>query len=1177
MQPFDPLTIPLSSRLLIEASAGTGKTYSIALLYARLILDRGLDVDEILVVTFTTSATEELRGRIRDRLGEMLEAMTAAGGSNGLDGRPVPDGHPTAPADSGEARRRLEDALQRMDQAAVYTIHGFCQRMLQDYAFESETPFGVEFMDSERQLRCQIIEDFWRRRFYTAAPEEAAWVLANWQGPDELGAVVQGFLSRTGAEYVPAVSAGEEAAARKKAEALFARIRECWRIWAEEVTEILRHDPCLSRSREAYGAEPLEAMLAGMSELAKAQRMPWILPSRVEGLSAGVMTEKLKGRKIPPAHPLFSLFEEFYRCHEEFRRMARVRIIVEADRWLRVELDRRKRLRGQMYFDDLLTRFAKALDGERGSGLRRRVRARFRIAMVDEFQDTDPLQYRIFHTLFGRKTEPGLVMIGDPKQSIYSFRGADIFAYLRARRDTPPTARFTMDTNYRSTSAMVHLVNRIFDRKGSFVFAGIDFHRVRSWKKADERPLRIDGAVPLPLRVYLLQVAEHGARNRCSISGERAGCTTARWTAQEIARLIRLGRRGSARIGPDPLAGGDIAVLVRTHREAYLVQQELRRLRIACVYYSQESVYATDEAAQMYRVLAALLDVSDESMICDALVTDLFGFTGDALHAARGDRRTWAAIIAELGAYHARWHDAGVTAMFQELLIRRGAVGRILTMGGGERKLTNYLHLLELLQDASARYRTDDMVRWFNEQMHHPVPEASTQQLRLESDENLVRIITIHRAKGMEYPVVFLPFLWSTRQIQHDRIFSFHDPQTFRLRVDVGSGRDEHYRLAEQERLAEDLRLLYVALTRASHCCYLAWGRISGMEKTALALLLHGAGDETATAAPALTEDRIVRDICLLNGEGELVGFVSPPAGGGDVETSPVRPPAPEPLIFGGRIDGSWSVTSYSRLISSISGPAPVASGLPGRPEAEMSVFTFPRGPEAGNCLHGLLEIIDFAAVPGEEATGLIPDRLRTAGIDGRWAPLVGTWLEHILSTRLLERSDLRLQQLSPQDRLAETGFYFPLPRLQASAFNAALAEYGIEPVDVAAGLLNGLMTGYIDLVFRAGGQYYIADYKSNHLGSDYHAYRREFLEEAMRAHRYDLQYLIYTVALHRYLGRRLPAYDYAEHFGGVFYLFLRGMHPDLGPDCGVWHDRPERGLVERLDRCFGREEEPDA
>ncbi|MGW8160896.1 MAG: exodeoxyribonuclease V subunit beta, partial [Desulfobulbales bacterium] len=1066
----------------------------------------------------------------------------------------------------------------RMDEAAIYTIHSFCQRMLQDHAFESGVPFTLDFIESEQLLRSEIVEDFWRQRFYSASPEETAWALKNWQGPEQLAITLQGFLSRPLAECVPGVSVNQVTQDKERTLEAFHRVKDSWRNCSGEVKEILDTDPCLSHSRDGYRAEQVEKIMAGMESLVTAKSMPWILPPKVDLLVPAIMAGKLKGRRIIPDHPFFRLFDEFYTSHTEFSRKAKVFTIEEANRYLRSELILRKQVQGKMYFDDLLTRFAGALGASGGPKLVQRIRSRFKVAVVDEFQDTDPLQYRIFYTLFGQKSDPNLFMIGDPKQSIYSFRGADIFAYIRARNDTQPTSCYTMDTNYRSSSAMVRIVNRLFDREASFVYSGeIDFHCVYSSGKADGQPLTIQESVPSPLQVQLLPVEGHSAPNKKTIAKDRAAGAAARWTALEIARLLGMGRRGEAKIGKDSLAGGDLAILVRTHREADLMQNELRRMKIGCVYYSQESVYGTDEARQLLVILTALLDLSVESQVCNALVTDLFGFTASKLHTIRADQKEWSAMIAELEEYHYNWRNSGITAMFYALLIRRKIVGRLLAMSGGERKLTNFLHLLELLQDVSAKYRLDDLVRWFNHQMHRPSPEASSQQLRLETDENLVKIVTIHKAKGLEFPIVFLPFLWSARQIKNNEVFSFHETGTSRLLVDIGSGKEENYQQAEKERLAEDLRLLYVALTRGRYCCYMVWGRINLMEKSALAWLLHREADKTMPTAAEMEEERIIRDIDILNDGEKLVHFVPLPVGY-DEETVETVPPRPSfaARSFSGRIDGGWSISSYSKLAAT-SAPGSYMVGstdipvAPGAPGAAVSVFTFPKGPVAGNCLHSLLEALDFAILPAVEVHDLIVDRLMKAGIDVLWAPLVYKWIEHIMETRLTKDFDLRLKLLKRQDRLSEMGFYFPLPNLDLSTFNDILESFGFEPVDVSPSSLQGLMKGYIDLIFYAGGRFYIVDYKSNYLGPDYPAYGREPLQEAMREHRYDLQYLIYSVALHRYLGSRMCGYDYSEHFGGVFYLFLRGMHPQHGPESGIWYDYPARELIERLDVCFGR------
>jgi exodeoxyribonuclease V beta subunit len=778
MQTFNPLTIPLSGQQLIEASAGTGKTYSIALLYLRLIVEGNLDVDKILVVTFTTSATEELRQRIRLRLREALDVLEATGDGDIACDDKVLMGLLGSLENRPEAVQRLTDTLVRMDESAVFTIHSFCQRMLQDHAFESGAPFDTEFIESEQQLRREIIRDFWRQRFYPASSAETAWATSTWDDPEGLGKVLNALMTQSGVEFIPEVSREEVDSLQEESISCLQAVLHAWTECGDEIADILRNDSCLSRDKKkGYGLERVELVLAGMDELALQREPPWLLPDGVELLAASVMAEKLKGKKIAPEHPFFTLFDTFFQNNEEFIRLAGIHVIISAYQFLRTELETRKRDRGQMYFDDLLTNLDRALTGSDGDMLVQRIRERFTVALVDEFQDTDPLQYRIFRMLFGKRVKnPGLFMIGDPKQSIYSFRGADVFAYIQAKNGTSKSASFTMDTNYRSTSFMVHAVNKLFDSENSFIFGDdIPFSVVKSGGKADEEPFVIQNASPEPLQAMVLPVEKFAAKNRKDISKELAGIAASQWTAMEIARLLQLAGQGKAKLGEHSLTGGDLAVLVRTHREAAMIQQDLARLRIASVYYSQDSVFASDEALELHLVLTALLDLSVMRRVNSALVTGLFGLDAHDLEQMQADAAKWDEMIGKLEAYHVRWRNQGVAAMLQKLLSGQQVVQRLISLPGGERKLTNYLHLAELLQDASEHQAgMDGLVRWFGIQRHDPEETSSGQQLRLESDENLVRIVTVHKAKGLEYPVVFVTVLWDCRSVKNDVIFYFY-------------------------------------------------------------------------------------------------------------------------------------------------------------------------------------------------------------------------------------------------------------------------------------------------------------------------------------------------------------------------------------------------------------------
>ncbi len=1156
MRPLNPLTLPLRGQILIEASAGTGKTYTIALLFLRLLLEKELAVDEILVVTFTDAAVEELRGRIRQRIRDAVDVLEGHGPDDPLLHKLL------AKAGLNERTKTLlNDALTRMDEAAVRTIHSFCRRMLQEHAVESGAPFEMELIDSETVLRTRIIEDFWRQRFYPAGEAEAAWVQSQWEAPAALLAGLGGHLEREDVQCLPEIS--PEKLARLEAEAgrLFAAVRRQWQQHGAELASLLRENKKLSRNNSSgYGPKQLEPALAQMDSLAASAELPWLLAKELDLFTTSKMLGSLlkKGKEEPPEHPFFDLFEQFQQTQQELLNRRKIAVLVEARDYLRRELARRKQEQNQLGFDDLQTWLAKALSRPEGGELAWRIARRLPVILVDEFQDTDPLQYRIFKAIHAaarqkRRWRAGLFLIGDPKQAIYSFRGADIFTYIQARRDTPPHNRLTMMENHRSSPAMVAAVSRLFEHQAPFLFpkSEIDFPHVKAADKANRKSFLIDGRPHLALTCLLLPEGEGKA-----LSKEAAKEPAARFCAQEIAALLAAGQAGTAKIGEQPLSSGDIAVLVRTHNEAEQVRRELHALGIASVSGDRDSVFSTQEAKQLRILLTSLSDLSDTSLMRTALAGDLFGWTAEQIYDLGENDAAREQIMEAMNRYHKLWLDKGFLAMLQQLLSEQRTVSRLHAEPSGERMLTNFLHLAELLQEASKqRPSMDALLRWFIDQMQHPEGQAESQQLRLESDENLVKIATIHKAKGMEYPLVFLPFLWSTRPCPEKGPLSFH--KNNRLCLDLGSGNEEHLALAERERLAEDLRLLYVAVTRAKHACFFCWGWIKSMEESALYYLLHSGELSSAQIAADLAR---LGDALAVKAYPET--FPPPP----DLRSTESKD-ALQAKQFRGRIDTTWRITSYSSLASHKEAEQteqPDYDEAADEEEAEdgQGVSGFPKGAAAGTCLHNILERISFSDSSGHAE--VIASQLERAGFADSWLPTVSEWMQEVLRSQLLP--GFSLSCLLEAARLNEMAFYFPLESLRLERFNQVLRDFGHAPLPERSGTLHGLMTGFIDLVFCWQGKYYLADYKSNHLGSQPEDYSPERLAAAMNEHRYDLQYLIYTVALHRFLGQRLRGYSYAQHFGGAFYLFLRGMSFPSASASGVFAALPPSALIERLD-----------
>jgi exodeoxyribonuclease V beta subunit len=1161
MQPLDPLQLPLNGCLLLEASAGTGKTYTLALLFLRLLLEQGRTVDQILVVTFTRAATGELRDRIRRRIGEALLAVDQ-GGSDDLQLQTLLGRVPQE-----QARQRLADALVRMDEAAIHTIHGFCQRALQEHAFESASSFAVELLDNDLALRREIIEDFWRNRFYPASDEEAGWALRVWGDPRRL---LTTLAQNATAEclFVPEVTAASVQSLALRAQEAFAGVQRILREEQEAVAGILAEHPCLLRNDKAYRqSDRVPELCRDMATLAGLAAMPYILPQGVEKLAASVMAGLLRKQcPQPPEHPLFHAFDRFLHLHRQFTSELKLLVLGQARIFLRDELAVRKQRMGLLAFDDLLLHMEAALVRP-GSGARlaAQLRDRYPVALVDEFQDTDPVQYRLFSRIYHGAAST-LCMIGDPKQAIYSFRGADIFTYMQARKATPAENRYTMTVNYRSTPAMVQAVNTLFGlRANAFVFHGaIDFQPVTA-AAGTASPLIVNGEPVLPMIGLLLDREELKKPNKATISKERAMQAAVLFCADQIAALLAAAAGGRAVIDGRPLTAGDIAILVRSHREAEAMQAGLRLRGINALSLGQRSVFASAEARQLDQVLAALVDGTDGGRIRTCLATELFGCTAAAIHDLHEDEQRWAARLLELHQYRQLWQEQGFMAMFQHLMVREGVAGRLTGHVGGERSLTNYLHLAELLQQSpAAGHGAAALRRWFRHQLDNPDPLSEAQLIRLENDEQLIRIVTIHRAKGLEFPVVFLPFLWNGGPLPPDKPLCLHRRDSFQLIIDWGSGLEEHRRLAEEERLAEEVRLLYVALTRARSCCLFCWGLVSGMEWTGMASLLHrGKSPGTEVIMRAELEQ--------VNGRQPLLELRSYPAA---ISQARLLPPKKMVALaaqqFNGRISPGWTMTSYSRLSSDSPAVDDRERGeprslLPPPAEDFHSPLTFPRGASAGTCLHSLLERFDFNQAAANQQP-LIVEILEQGGIDLRWQEAVGRWLDDILAVEL--PGTCALKDLAPQDRICELNFLFPLEQMDLPRFNTLLEGAGLRQVAVSMPTLQGLMQGFVDLVFRHRDRYCIVDYKSNYLGPELTDYGPDSLAACMEDHQYHLQLLIYTLALHRFLAARLVGYDYQRHLGGVYYLFVRAMGPEYPPASGIYSLRPEAELILALDDC---------
>ncbi|MFN4149033.1 MAG: UvrD-helicase domain-containing protein, partial [Rhodocyclaceae bacterium] len=800
---------------------------------------------------------------------------------------------------------------------------------------------------------------------------------------------------------------------------------------------------------------------------------------------------------------------------------------------------------------------ASALDGAAATRLIDSLRARYRIALIDEFQDTDTLQLRIFTRIFGSEGHP-LIFVGDPKQAIYAFRGADVFAYLAARERAD--AIHALLENRRADPPLLDAINALFARPRPFLLDDLPYEPAQA-AEGERTPCRIeDDAAPLTLW-RMEKPAE--AKN---FTKELGRTMAAEAVASDIARLLHLAAAGRAKLGDRPLNGGDVAVLVRRHHEGDLVRKALKRRGIPSVSGGGGSVWASEEAEELERLLLALARPTHEGWVRAALATVLLGADAAQLAAWREDDLAWSRRLERFHDDGRLLREGGFMAMWRRLLSREGVVARVLTRPDGERRLTNYRHLAELLQaaDEQAALDAEGLARYIADRRMAPDDEDSL--LRLESDAHLVRIVTLHAAKGLQYPIVYCPFLWLAPEARRDRGWPVLAHRNGAAWLDFGSPEAHALaRAAEREAAAEELRLAYVALTRAEHRCTVIWGKVNNCAYSPLAWLLFGPRDEMpedphAWLAQWLEAHDETESLRAL--EARLGGALKVlPLPGLDTvgsipsESTPVELRARR---FSGSIPSAWQVRSFSSLVAQLAEEAESADhdaivpwgAVPSAPTSWFdaaaagagpvapvpsrdSIRDFPRGTRAGSCLHALFERIDF-----QQPSGVGPVAaavLAEYGFAPEWQPALERLVADVLATPLTA-DGLRLADIPPEARIVEMGFTFPL---QSPAGRA------------------GYMKGFIDLVFRAEGRWYIVDWKSNWLED----YGPASLAEAMRFHRYDLQLRIYAAALKRALAWREPGSDWEATFGGVFYLFLRGMKP--GSMQGVYFARPKAADID--------------
>lgn len=1211
-QILEPQTVPISGNMMIEASAGTGKTYTITLLVLRLLLGINEDrtpkqLPEILIVTFTNAATAELKERIYSRIVDLKHAFFSS-----LLELPVEDealdtliehylaqklDEEIAPDVALEmAINLLNQAEGAIDQASIFTIHAFSQRLLKENALDLGQSFHFELSTDLSMLYREAVYHFWREECYPLNLELSRLVSHYFDVPISDG---MGLYRQT---------------------SLFSKV------------EALIRDPYLIRESLFSGIEQLEALfttqLDFINQVKRRVLTTFSLADFIQLIDdVGLKKQSYRSDLVKRYHEdfshwaagdspvLFSNYEKFTLHYMESRLAkngdlsrlpASLKSIFEdlatiatfkttsfhyaAFKIVQI-LKMLKHDAGVLGFDDLLTELNQKTATLSESFLKS-LHLRYRAVMIDEFQDTDHLQLETFRRLFFNHEEIPFVMIGDPKQSIYGFRGADINAYLSIKEDIHQI--YTLNRNYRSGLLQVDAVNSLFGRRDairpSFIHENIPFIEIKTPDSAQETKLTqpdipASGMTILDYRAddEELTFTKKGAG---SLSNPQFRERISRACAKEICALLAEGKLETAE-GTREIMPEDITILVRSGTEAADIQKSLRLAGLNSVYLSERnSVFDPDNSivTDLYLFLRSLIFRHEKTILMQSLGSVLYGMSVTEFEEVKRHPERLETLLFERNELNEIWGQHGVLAMLRAFMVRENRLAKLLLLEEGERLASDLFHLGELLQRESFSNK-EALLLWLYDKMFG-YEEGEGAEIRLESDFKTIQVMTIHKSKGLEFPIVFLPFGLFKTQAKNEGVYV--NPQTHqRHYVFAGEATEEEKHYFSEEVLAEDIRLLYVALTRAKYHTYIGFCRMLKKEvyqDNALSYLMGLDTDVKEMTSEFLANFN--HDLQLREVESSMLQLEP-------YRTEPSREEMISPAIFTRTIAPLWRFTSFSNL--SYNAQSSYFTPLL-EDELELEIDSvsmetenraeslFPKGAVTGNFIHALLE--DYTPVELQDRSLLEREVEQnfTHLIRAENLPLLVDelmlWLKDILGAPLSKATPVTLtlgEILSSDRQMRELEFIFPIEsRLTKEALNKLLQrdrQNSEEGLKFEA--IEGFLRGFIDLFFEVDGKYYVADYKSNTLGPRKSDYTFSQMAHSIEHAYYDLQYLIYTVAAVKFLQNVQPDFNYERDFGGVIYFYLRGMSQDQ--ESGIYFIKPAYDLVLELMVLFDNNLQDDA
>ncbi len=1184
---FDIHNVELKGKNIIEASAGTGKTFAIANLYLRLVIEKQLPAEKILVVTFTVSATEELRSRVRKKLKYALDFVS---GKCNPEEKEADVNLMLEPYKGDETVKIiLLSAVNTFDEASIYTIDSLCRQLIVDNAFESGSLQNIEISSDQKKDILSIIMDFWRSRIYEGDPFFVSIILNSRVTPETLHEIYESKPVDPGVSIIPQQNNIRIDDVKKKYGSISDTYMSLRKIWFGEkkylaelfngleglkANYIDKRDMAFAEMEVFFKSETIDPFcsLPGSSDLFVPEISLKIAFIKSGKCPKNIFLDKWKSFAAD--------MKDYLSLHKSLVNNFKHELFEYVDkRILQGKSDNNTRT-----FREILRDTHRAVAGPGGDIFRRVISARYRAALIDEFQDTDRLQFEIFDRVFANSEIP-LFLIGDPKQAIYKFRGADIFSYIDASKAVD--SKYTLDRNWRSRHELIDAVNTVFlGSSDPFINSDISFSPVLPGSEA--QPAFWQGDVScssLDIVFPRINIEKETLQN--DLLEEECFL----FISEKISDILN----GQYFVGTDmenrrPVLPGDIAVLVRKNYQAEKIQDMLGALGIPSVIQSGRMIFESREAEDLYHVLRAVNSPSVDYLIQTAISTLYYNYSGEEIYRLRNNEQVgeekFTDIVRRFDEYRTQWTHSGFFSMMSLFTENEKVPGNLFQRSGGERSFTNYNHLIEILHSMEIKERLTpaEIIDRLGEYLFECPSGEDAYEIRLESDEKLVKVMTMHKSKGLEFPVVFCQFTPSSQRLR-DTI-KFHDPEESNrliMSLDGAGSNERDKKLAKLEDMADELRLVYVALTRAKSKCYVVSGKNKGFSSSALGHLFFSSREGNENEKPVY--ENVINAILRMASESRgsidfyhyssvMESLSAGNMGAHNLSGMNVRK-------FSGPIKSGWRTWSYSSLSAENNDLERDSDSSYGTGRVDViplqdrtDIFSFPSGTRAGECIHEVFERADFR----DEGLGedlFIGEILLKYGFEPEWEEILSSMIKGVLRAELPGVGPLN--RVSNEMRLNELQFYMPLPDREIGLLREIISKEERFGSSMLSGLregigLEGLLTGFIDMVFLHGDRYYIVDWKSNIIGGSALSFTAENIAHEMDQHNYHLQYYLYTLALHRYLKYRLPGYSFKENFGGVFYIFVRGFSE--GSSDGVFYTMPDCETVCQMDAFFGGDED---